>query len=252
MKTTRTLAMALTACCLGTALAETGRLFFDVAGNGGNESAPHPGNLSMTNPDAGLRPARFYIYWEFGRPGGNDSQNVLGLNFNVEIDDGTLTEAFFYNADIPNLGRRWQTAPGNPSPNPPVNPGGSMQRFTAISINSRGLKNDNAAIAFDQGYHAPSNTTILGYVDAERTGPYASLWFTVDRLGIAIQGGGPTDQIYMGFGDSPVPAGGSPGTRTSIADATLGIPEPATLLLVSLGAAVLAGRGRTTGVRNQR
>lgn len=237
----RTIAVILAACLCGAASAETGRLFFDLAGNGGNESAPHPGNLSMTNPDAGLHPARFYIYWEFGRPGGTDYQNVLGLNFNVEIDGGALTEAYYYNADIQPIGRRWNSVPGNPSPNPAVNPGGNAQRFTAIGISGVGLKNDNAAIALDQGYDAPSNTTILGYVDAVTTGPNTSLWFTVDRLGIAIQGGGPTDSIYMGFFDDPVPAGGSPGTRTSIADAYM-TPEPATLLLFAAGAAALTRR----------
>jgi hypothetical protein len=216
----------------------TGRLFFDTAGNGGNQSGAHPGGLALNNPVLN-GPGRLYIYWGFGVPSGQ-GQNVLGLNYNVTVDGGSISQAMNYQPTINVLLQpRWQNVPGNPAPNPAVNPGGNSARFTAVNINAFGLKNDAAAVALDQGYNAASNSTILGYVDVESQN--GSVWLTVDTLGIAIQGGSPNDRIYMGFGDNPVPAGGAPGTRTSIADATI-VPEPASLMLLGLGALALRRR----------
>lgn len=217
----------------------TGRLFFDLAGNGGAQSDPHPGGLALNNPVVN-QSGRLYIYWQFGVPSGQ-GQNVLGLNYNVTVDGGTITSAYNYQPTINVVSQpRWQNVPGNPAPNPSVNPGGGSQRFTAVNINAFGLKNDAAAVALDQGYDDGSNSTILGYVDVESAGT-ADVWLTVDALGIAIMGGSPNDRIYMGFGDDPVPAGGAPGTRTSIADATI-VPEPASLMLLGLGALALRRR----------
>ncbi len=220
----------------------TGRLFFDTAGNGGNQSAPHPGGLALTNPQVNGSSARFYIYWQFGRAPGQ-GQNVLGLNYNVEVVGGALTAAYNYQPTIDVVSQpRWQNVPGNPAPNPSVNPGGASQAFTAVNINAFGLKNDAAAVALDQGYDdAASNSTILGYVDVRRDAPRADVYLTVHTLGIAIQGGTPNDDIYMGFGDNPVKAGGMPNTRTSIADASV-VPEPASLMLLGLGALALRRR----------
>ncbi len=239
-----TVALILTALCSAAAAAQnTGRLFFDTAGNGGNQSAPHPGGLAMVNPALNGNGGRLYIYWQFGRPSGQ-GQNVLGLNYNITTDSGTIARALNYQPTIDVISQpRWQNVPGNPAPNPAINPGGNSARFTAVNINQFGLKNDAAAVALDQGYDdAASNSTILGYVDI--VGGDGPVWITVDTLGIAIEGGSPADQIYMGFGDEPVPAGGSPGLRSRIPEAN--IPEPATLMLLVLGSAVL-GRSRLAG-----
>jgi hypothetical protein len=253
MRSTITLLASLTVSTA--AWAETGRLFFDLAGNGGDQNAPHPGGLALENPVLPPGGGRLYLYWQFGRPGPDPFQSVLGLNYNVTVDNGSISEAMNYNYSNSILGPRWGNAPGNPAPNPPVNPGGSTQRFTAIGINVLGLKNDAVAFQLDEGYDAQTNTTILGYVDV--TSPSAAgVWLTVDTLGIAIQGGGPADDIYMGFGDAPVPAGGSPGRRSDLPEATI-IPEPATLVLLIAGAAALArsrgaGRRSHTGARPTR
>ncbi len=214
------------------AQAETGRLFFDLAGNGGNQNAAHPGGLAMTNPQLPDGGGRLYLYWEFGRPGGSNSQNVLGLNYNVDVDGGVITQALNYQPDI--AGRsRWQDVPGNPVPNPAVNPGGDRQAFTAVNITAFGLQNGDSAIASDQGYDAATNTTILGYVNVSGSAG-ATIWIEIHPLGIAIQGGGPNDDIYLGFGDGPA----GPGPRSVIPEATI-IPEPATLLLLCGGLSLL-------------
>lgn len=223
--------------------AETGRLLFDLAGNGGTNTGPHPGNLALTNPVLPPGGGRLYLYWQFGPRGPDPYQDVLGLNYNVTVDGGTLSGAMnFQNPNLGWVGWRWQHVPGNPSPNPATNPGGSTQRFTAININHFGLRNDASAVAFDTQYDQFTNSTNLGYVDVASPGP-AQIWLTVDRIGIAIQGGSRDDEIYMGFGDAPLLAGRNMGQRSEIPEAII-IPEPATAALLVAAMAAASTRRR--------
>ncbi len=211
----------------------SGRLFFDLAGNGGVENAPHPGSLAMENPQLPPGGGRLYLYFEFGRPAGQ-GQYWDGVNYNVAIDGGVIEEALNYQPTIEVINQpRWQPVRDNPLPNSAAHPGGAAVRFTAVNINVFGLKNDAAAVHLDQGYDADSNTTILGYVDVlgEKG---ASMWITVDALGMTGPHCPSGGAIYMGFGDEPVPAGGAPGRRTAIPEATI-IPEPAASLLLACG-----------------
>lgn len=219
----------------------TGRLFFDLAGNGGVENAPHPGSLAMENPQLPPGGGRLYIYWEFGQTPPSP-QHWLAVNHDVTIDGGLIEEAFNYQPIIPVFNQpRWQPVPGNPAPNPAIDPGGNTSRFTAVNINAFGLKNDAAAVHLDQGYDADSNTTILGYVDVIGDAG-AAVWITVDELGVSIQGGCPDVAIYLGFGDGPVRRSEF---RSEMPEATI-IPEPATAVILAVAALGLHPRSRRT------
>ena len=82
-------------------------------------------------------------------------------------------------------------------------------------------------------------TTLLGYVDVE--GTHGNLWLTVEAPIFARLGATPDDFVHFGYGDDPVGTGAI-GERTTIAEATIGAPEPASLMLLGLG--VLAMRRR--------
>ena len=177
------------------------RIFFDTSGNAGSDAAPHPGRdtLSYGNPVLPAGGGRLYIYGEFLR----DDQTILSPNFDIEIDGGTITEAWNYNGpgqDSLTGDNRWDVA----SPNPVINPGGNIVSFTSANLTHMGLKNANYADNFDVQHDNARNfgDTLLGYVDVSGPGP-ATVWITIGQQGFAILGGGPDTPIYMGFGDEP-------------------------------------------------
>jgi hypothetical protein len=63
-------------------------------------------------------------------------------------------------------------------------------------------------------------------------------------------GNQPADQIYLGFGDPPVPTM-PPGLRSQLPEATI-VPEPAGLMLFFIGSAFLARRRGHCEVRSKR
>ena len=237
------------------------RIYFDLGGstpgNQAESDAPHPGATAKINPigDSTDGPVRLYIYWEFG--GAN--QNVFSPNYDIEVDDGHITNAWNYNnTNIGGIGfTRWEPLggdpptdygvepwnfPGGPDNNPTAVNGPSVS-FTSAAIIAFGLANDAAHQGLDNQLaigDGEFGSTLLGYVDVVADAAEATVWMTVGVQGIAIEGGGPNDRIFFGFLDDPVSAGDS-GRRTAIQEATV-IPEPASLMLLGLGVLVLRRR----------
>ena len=228
------------------------RIYFDEAGSvPGNQAegdAPHPGVTAKINPSL-FGGGRLYIYWEFG--GAN--QNVFSPNYDIEIDGGTITNAWNYNnTDIGGIGfTRWEPLggdpptdyavepwnfPGGPDNNPTAVNGPSVS-FTSAAIVAFGLNNDAAHQGLDNQLaigDGPFGSTLLGFVDVVENEPgvLATVWLAVGKQGLP-------DPIFFGFGDGPVPPGER---RSSMADATINIPEPAGLMLMGLGVLVLRRR----------
>ena len=233
-----------------------GRMYFDLAGNvPGNQEendAPHPGATAKVNPELPDGGGRLYIYYEFGAA----NQTVLSPNYDIEIDNGVIENAWNYNnTNIGGIGfTRWEPLgdppadyavepwnfPGGPANNPTA-VGGPVVSFTSAAIIAFGLKNDAAHQGLDNQLaigDGPFGSTLLGYVDVSSPST-ASVWFRIGELGFAILGGNEDTPIHLGFFDEPVRAGST--DRSTMADATI-IPEPASLMLLGLGALALRRR----------
>ena len=196
------------------------RIYFDLEGNVPSNqaegNAPHPGATAKENPVL-VGTGRLYIYWEFGAA----SQNVFSPNYDITIDGGTIIWAWNYNNTNMHNFTRWEPLgrpvtdyavepwnfPGGPAFNPTA--GTNPISFTSAAIVAFGLANDAGHQGLDNQLaigDGPFGSTLLGYVDVAAEG-LATVWLTVGRQGIAIQGGGPDTPINFGFGDDPVPAG---------------------------------------------
>lgn len=202
-----------------------GRLYFDLLGNDGSESGPRLGPTAKVNPELPNGGGRLFIYWEFG----HTDQLILGLGVDIEIIDGLITEAFYYNPEIPLSPPldRWNQAVPNPAQNPNVD----RIPFQAANVNQAGLRNadgfpDNQFDPTD----GPFGSTLLGYVDVVNDADqFADIRFHGNNFGIAERGGHPGDTVLFGFGD-PL----DPHARI--------IPEPGGLMLIGLGALALSRR----------
>ena len=200
---------------------------------------------------------RLYIYAEFLEA------NALWLatNFDVTVDGGAaITDIGRYNA-FTRVGPRW-TGGGGTVNNPqnasyrgawignPNNSGGGVWNWDAAFSTMQTGNPISAADTADNHYlrtadpnGGPLGTTLLGFVDVENAGAFAvssDLFMTVESPIFAKFGGGGNERVFFGYLDASV-GGGEIGVRTSIADATV-VPEPASLMLLGLGALALRRR----------
>ena len=243
----------------GTANAQL-RIFFDnTPGAGvdlfGNRTIPTAYGNPVVDP-AVPGSERLYIYAEF--LGENDLW--IAANFDITVDGGsTVAEVARYNA-FTRFGLRW-TGPavgGTVGPanvghfrsakilNPALEAGGIWNWDQAESTRRIGNPAAEADVADPSHYRRAWDsqggglgTTLLGYVDIIPSAG-GSIYLTVEAQIFARLDSTPEDFVNFGYGDDSVGTG-EIGVRTSIADATI-VPEPASLMLLSLGALALRRR----------
>ncbi len=240
---------------VGTANAQL-RIYLDPVGVGVQEARTV--ETDYGNPVVGPGAGRLYIYGEFLE---NDAL-WLGVSFNINIDtgDATFTDMVRYNT-FTQLGPRWSgpvvggfiNNPQNASfraaaiVNPQVSAGGLWNWDAAEATAHTGSPFPNADDRDANHYRRACDshgggrgTTLLGYFDyAENTGGSSDVFMTVEDPAFALYLGG-NGRVNFGYGDDSV-AGNELGVRTTMADATI-VPEPASLMLLGLGALALRRR----------
>jgi hypothetical protein len=77
-----------------------------------------------------------------------------------------------------------------------------------------------------------AGTTLLGFVDVQRSPgeKRADVFLAMGEAGFGAFNS-LERSVYFGFGDDPLPAFGSPGRRSEMADATV-VPEPSSIALL--------------------
>ena len=211
-----------------------GRLYFDHLGNDGAQNSPRSGPTAQENPQLPDGGGRLFVYWQFGHV----DQLMHGVGVDIDISDGLITEAYYYNpVFLPGVWR-W----GFVTPNPPSRPDAASVRYNGFDRGAVSLRNGAGFEAIDYQFDphdGPFGSTLLGYIDVVNDpGRIAEAYFSGNGLGIAEVGGHDDDVVYFGFGDEAV------NTRTgisAIADATI-VPEPGGLMLLCVGLAGLLRR----------
>ena len=245
----------LATCVVGLLIAGTAnaqvRIFLATEGVAENDA--RVAETLYENPE-GQGARRLYIYGEFL----NENDLWLAANFNItpEGPNKTIVGGSTYNHRTGN-GRRWTSRGGELNPDgawefrsawigdPSEFPGG-MWNWDEAHATAQTGDPFNAADNSDDKHYVRAwdsqggglGTTLLGFIDVD--GDNGSLWMTVESPIFARIGPGPDDQVNFGYGDASVGTG-EIGVRTDIAEAT-SVPEPASLVLLGLGALALRRR----------
>ena len=201
------------------------QLYFSTTGAG--DVVP-PEYAAQENPVLPAGPGTAYL-WAFVNAG--DLWNGLSLeNHGAAATGGEMINGPFLGTQL-----RWE-----PSPASDLDPAGDNYIF-GFSVQQNGL---GSAL---EGYDA----TWLYYIAGTGGGHYlvavydfdgsADVYLAPGEGGISLSGSNPGDSdIYLGFGDAPVPDNAM-GQTSDVADLTF-IPEPASMLLLALAGLVLRRR----------
>jgi hypothetical protein len=195
---------------------------------------------TATNPCYELAPgqtsgtARFHL-WAKVEPrddGESNRWNGIALGINI-TGGGVLTEWTGLNVNAPSTARRWQTNSDFDGRNGTVN---------FVGVTTTGAQGPALDDGWDTGpsYDGGNDDVYMGYLEVTG-GAGTEIFLTVGTAGITREGGSPqVDDVNFGWGDGSV-RGNQFGAASALADACI-TPEPASLLLIGLGALALRRR----------
>lgn len=231
-------ALAIAQLIAAAAVAEDVRLFFSTddpigaghpplpvpAGNGAMNVAAATGNPLRTPPEfterrnAELPPGvgRLHL-WLMGDP---EIDNVWNrINVDVRISGpATIRGGGGLNVTTPTQYRRWETLSD-------FNPNGNPARWDFIAALGAGARMPPLYDGWDSGIDA----VYLGYIDVDDHGARSEIRLALGPSGITRRSGG-VGSVAFGWGDDPLQTNQF-GASTTIADAIVGAPEPATVAM---------------------
>ncbi|MBU0638535.1 MAG: PEP-CTERM sorting domain-containing protein [Planctomycetes bacterium] len=231
----RTLALlAVVALVAAPASAQGLRLFFDTDG-----SVPTNGlanqNLEFPFGWGGT----VYLWAEMVNPGGQVAYNAVGFNIqaagDVQIQGGTL-----YNSMLPSYTNRWDSV--NYTGSYPTTYAKTYKPFYVGTMSPpRGVTNVYGTADVDYYTDGAREFVRMGEFQIQEVAGSA-LYLQVGDLAIVRATAGVAEPVYFGFGDEGDGLmGNSFNQNSSIPEITF-TPEPASLLLLGLGALALRRR----------
>lgn len=219
-------------------------------------SAPGTGlNLNVpsekgtaTNPCYELAPgqtsaiARFHLWAKAEQGADNDGDGVPdtnkwnGIALGISIGGGGVLSDWVSLNTTPATRRRWQT---NSDFDGRTTSGSNINLVAVTTFGAQGPALDDGWDSGD-GFFEGNGDVYLGYVEVTG-GAGTEVRLTVGTAGITREGGSPAaDDVNFGWGDPSV-RGNQFGTASVDADACI-VPEPASLVLLGLGALALRRR----------
>jgi hypothetical protein len=238
------IALAASALVVGSAKAEDLRIYF--APEGWTTAQPTPQPVPTQGNPTVVSQGRLYLWAQAM----NGSSGVVwaGLGLNIDSDGpAEITGITLFTPQWDNAGdliNRWTSAFAGSPTIPPAAPEINGINMVAIGISSEyGVRRAPRPDGFVTGT-AAGDHVLLGFIDVRHTGGAGdgSVFIEVGNAGVARRSGNLTnDRVFFGFDDTGL-RGDAFGQRSTVADATILVPEPASLLLLGLAGLALRRR----------
>ncbi|MBU0638361.1 MAG: PEP-CTERM sorting domain-containing protein [Planctomycetes bacterium] len=201
--------------------------------------AEEDGTPALVNPsvDTSGGDVTLYLWAEMVNPGGNVAYNSVG--FNIRVDGGAqVTGGSLYNITLPSWTSRWDSTVFTGTY--PTSYAKTYKPFYVGTLAPpRGVTNNYGTADPDYRNIGGREFNLLGEFTFSGLG---EVFLEVGLNGIVRATAGIAEPVYMGFGDEGDGLmGNSFDQGSSIAEASL-VPEPASLLLLGLGALALRRR----------